>query len=274
MEFEADLPRILEAMDQPSVDGINTWFASKAAAERGYKVALSGVGGDELFWGYPSLPLIRRAAALGRALRACGGTRAWLEPPLAYCGARLIHDKMSWISLLSGSVESAYFLSRGLFHPGELTQLMGVEAARSGLERLGGSPCGITASGEKDEVLTIGLLESTLYLRNQLLRDSDWASMAHSLELRTPLVDARLVETVAPLAHAFAGGIGKALLAGAPRTPLPSTITERRKTGFAIPIADWIGPAKGTADRAPVSRRMPWARAWARTIVEQAAACA
>ena len=84
------------------------------------------------------------------------------------------------------------------------------------------------------------MLESTLYLRNQLLRDSDWASMAHSLELRTPLVDAQLLATLGSHGASFEDGMGKDMLAHAPERPLPEMVVNRRKTGFSVPMASWL----------------------------------
>ena len=186
------MPRILDAMDQPSIDGVNTWFASKAAAERGYKVVLSGVGGDELFCGYSSFRQIPRTSALGRAIAAIPGARALLGAPCAYLAKSRSQPKFAGVPAFMGSLEGAYFLSRSLFLPEELPALMGADMAREGLARLGGSPPGMTQADARDGAAAVGLLESTLYLRNQLLRDSDWASMGHSLELRTPLVDASI----------------------------------------------------------------------------------
>ena len=121
------------------------------------------------------------------------------------------------------------------------------------LERVG-------ASLQPDPASDMGrvcALESSNYMRNQLLRDSDWAGMAHSLEIRTPLVDCVLLEQVAPTLRAFRPGFGKQALAKSARKPLPKTITDRAKTGFGVPTGRWIanhqGPAlvtKGDASRA------------------------
>ena len=122
-EFEQDIPRILDAMDQPSIDGVNTWFASKAAAERGYKVVLSGVGGDELFCGYSSFRQIPQMAALGRAVTAIPGARALLGAPCAALAKHRSQPKLAGLPAFMDSMEGAYFLSRGLFLPSRITRV-------------------------------------------------------------------------------------------------------------------------------------------------------
>ena len=149
--------------------------------------------------------------------------------------------------------------------------------AREGLARLGGSPPGMTQANARDGAAAVGLLESTHYLRNQLLRDSDWASMAHSLELRTPLVDAALLEALGPHVSAFPGGAGKAMLAKSPQKPLPGFIINRPKTGFSIPMAQWLSEAadpRAWADLPLLAATgTPWARRWARTVIEGITRC-
>ncbi len=276
-EFEQDIPRILDAMDQPSIDGVNTWFASKTAAERGYKVVLSGVGGDELFCGYSSFRQIPRMAAMGRAIAVIPGARAVLAAPCAYLAKSLANPKLAALPAFMDSLEGAYFLKRSLFLPEELPALLGADMAHDGLARLGGSPPGMAQAHARDGATGVGLLESTHYLRNQLLRDSDWASMAHSIELRTPLVDAALLATLGPYVSGFAGGAGKEMLARSPGKSLPESIINRRKTGFSLPMAQWLSEA--TDQRAWVSQPMlaapgtPWARRWARVVVERMTAC-
>jgi asparagine synthase (glutamine-hydrolysing) len=272
-EFEQDIPRILDAMDQPSIDGVNTWFASKAAAERGYKVVLSGVGGDELFCGYSSFRQLQRTAVMGRVIASIPGARALLGAPCAYLAKSLGKPKLAAVPAFMDSLEGAYFLRRGLFLPEELPALMGVDMAREGLARLGGSPPGMTRADARDGTAAVGLLESTHYLRNQLLRDGDWASMEYSLELRTPLVDVKLLATLGPYVSGFADGAGKAMLALSPAKPLPESIINRPKSGFGLPIAQWFSestahPAWGNLPllAAPGT---PWARRWARIVAER-----
>ncbi len=202
-EFKRELPRVFDAMDQPTVDGLNSYFISKAAAEIGLKVALSGTGGDELFGGYtsfrdiprwiPLTSLLARIPHLGDAV--AGANRALSRR------SRLISPKMGEIVRHGATYAGAYLVKRGRFVASELPSLVGPDVAREGLERLG-----FLALIEKaitpdpgTPYARVVAMESSFYLRNQLLRDMDWASMAHSLEVRVPLVDAHLLQRLAPL---------------------------------------------------------------------------
>jgi asparagine synthase (glutamine-hydrolysing) len=113
----------------------------------------------------------------------------------------------------------------------------------------------------------VATLEASLYLRNQLLRDTDWASMAHSLEVRVPLVDATLLRQVAPAVMSSAPGAGKRLLAASPRMPLPDAIVARAKSGFTTPIKDWLQRDERVQRWRNVpqlaTQKCPWARRWA-----------
>jgi asparagine synthase (glutamine-hydrolysing) len=113
----------------------------------------------------------------------------------------------------------------------------------------------------EDGALAVGQIESTTYLRNQLLRDSDWASMDHSVELRTPLVDAWLLRDLSPALGAFGQFPNKRLLAEAPAKALPEALINRRKTGFGIPVQRWLNDlGKGKASAGG-------SRGWAREVV-------
>lgn len=267
-EVAADLPRILAAMDQPSIDGINTWYASKAAAERGYKVALSGIGGDELFCGYASFAALPRAARLARSLARWPGATRLLGGAGVVAAAWRRQPKLRALGDCFGTLEGLYQLGRGLFLPQELPLLMGADAAHEGLEALGDFASSRAANAARSGAAQVALLESTRYLRNQLLRDSDWASMAHSVELRTPFVDARLSEALCPYLESFASGAGKRLLAACPERPLPPAIVARDKTGFGLPLDAWLRSALPRSSARPTS----WARRWARYLGEQWAA--
>jgi asparagine synthase (glutamine-hydrolysing) len=242
-DFRDELPRIFAAMDQPTVDGLNSYFISKAAAELGLKVALSGTGGDELFGGYTSFRDIPRWMPITTVLSRVPGLGEGvyrLNSALAR-RSRHISPKMGEILRHGASYAGAYLVKRGRFLTSELAGVMGEEIACEGLRRLDllnliertvtpdpGTPYARVAA-----------LESSLYLRNQLLRDMDWASMAHSLEVRVPLVDAHLLRRLAPML-ATRKGRGKGILANAPRPPLPEEVRTRRKTGFTLPIKEWL----------------------------------
>lgn len=145
--------------------------------------------------------------------------------------------------------------------------------ASEGLARLDGSPPGMIRSDARDGAAAVGLLESTHYLRQQLLRDSDWASMGHSLELRTPLVDAVLLQTLGTYVSGFADGAGKAMLARSPTKPLPESIINRPKTGFSLPMAQWLSEATHRREWSDLPMLTavgtPWARRWARIVAEK-----
>ena len=223
-DFLRELPHVFDAMDQPSVDGLNSYFISKAAAEMGLKVALSGTGGDELFGGYTSFRDIPRWMPVTRTLARIphlGNMIAEANSMLAR-RTRHVSPKMSEIVRYGSSYAGAYLVKRGRFLAAELPALVGADIAREGLQRL-------DMLRRIEEAITpdpgtpyarIVALESSFYLRNQLLRDMDWASMAHSLEVRVPLVDAHLLRKLAPLLVRRKGR-GKDILAAAPRPPLP-----------------------------------------------------
>jgi asparagine synthase (glutamine-hydrolysing) len=242
-DFRAELPRIFAAMDQPSVDGLNSYFISKAAAEMGLKVALSGTGGDELFGGYTSFRDIPRWMPITSVLSRVPGLGEGvyrLNSALAK-RSRHISPKMGEILRHGATYAGAYLVKRGRFLTSELPEVLGNEIAREGLERL--DLIAILERAVTPDPGTpfarVSALESSLYLRNQLLRDMDWASMAHSLEVRVPLVDAHLLRKIAP-ALVTRKERGKQLLANAPRPPLPDVVRARRKTGFTLPIREWL----------------------------------
>ncbi len=273
-EFTQDVPRIIDAMDQPTIDGVNTWFASKAAAERGYKVVLSGMGGDELFCGYPSFKMIPRMSKLGRAITAIPGSRSMLHAPFTSFANIRSQPKLAGVPAFMGSLEGMYFLQRCLFLPEELPLLMGNEMAREGLARLGGAPPSMSPAKARSGLAAVGLLESTHYLQNQLLRDSDWASMGHSLELRTPFVDAALLRILGQHVSAFANGAGKSMLAKSPLKPIPDFIINRPKTGFSLPMAKWLTEATNQeipflVDHPLLKAGSHWARRWAVTVIKE-----
>ena len=272
-EFRSELPAIIEAMDQPSIDGVNTWFVAKAAREAGLKVALSGVGGDELLGGYPSFHDIPRWVARLKIPAAIPGLGGLSRRLLRYLNVASNKPKAVGLLEYGGNYAGAYLLRRGLLMPFELSHVMDVEMARDGLNRL--APLDrVKATLSPDpgsDVARVAALESAGYLRNQLLRDADWAGMAHSLEIRTPLVDSELLKRAARVMPQLMAGYGKSLLAAAPSRPLPDAIVDRVKTGFGVPTGRWLKTASvGAHDHKGLS-----SRAWALRVLtgfnEQAA---
>lgn len=246
-EFEDDLPRILSAMDQPSIDGINTWYASKAVAELGLKVVISGVGGDELFYGYPSFHQLPPLVSSWKRLARIPGARPAANLALELLARRSGNSRWRWLTRQADNLYGAYWLRRGLFTPDELPALMGEELAREAMRNLdpGSLLASMVGALPADLQAAVGQLESMAYLRNQLLRDSDWASMNHSVELRTPLVDAWLLRDLMPVLRSFGRLKGKRLLAGSPVAPLSRNVIGRVKTGFGIPLGTWTSGALG-----------------------------
>ena len=265
-EFIHSLDDILDAMDQPTIDGINTWFASKAAKELGLKTVLSGVGGDEVFCGYSSFKIIH-SCMIFRRLLGDGFVFDSTKKIVSGLSKLASHPKLKGVAKHMGSIEGMYFLKRSLFLHQELSKLMGDDAASIGIERLGGSPAGISLCPALNNFSKVSMLESTIYLRNQLLRDSDWASMAHSVELRTPLVDVELLRRLSPYIREFAGLNGKRLLGLAPHRKLPHFLMGRKKTGFSTPIGTWI-KSLDSSKKIPDQPPEPWGRSWSVFLIK------
>jgi asparagine synthase (glutamine-hydrolysing) len=280
-EFREDLPRILGAMDQPTIDGLNTWFVSKAARELGLKVAISGLGGDELFGGYPSfhdLPLWVRLMAIPGRIPGLGHLARQLLTGLGQV-SQSMSPKAPGLVSYGGTYPGAYLLRRGVFMPWELANILGPDLARSGLQRL--DPLryigGLLQPRPATSFAKVAALESALYMRNQLLRDTDWASMAHSVEVRVPLVDPELLRRVARITTK-SRLVRKRMLGNSPSLPLPTAVVERPKTGFGTPIQTWLQRDARLQRWRKVPtiavERCPWARRWAVEVAEIAEAAA
>ena len=274
-EFRSDLPAIVDAMDQPTIDGINVWFVSKAAHELGLKVAISGLGGDELFGGYSSfrdIPSWARWLAVPASIPFLGQVLRRGFRRLR--GERWLNPKIAGLVELGGTYPGAYLLRRGVFMPWELPEVLDPELAREGLKQLDPIKhigCALTPDPLRPFV-RVATLESSLYMRNQLLRDTDWASMAHSLEVRVPLVDVVLLKKLADIGLGMGERDNKSLLAEAPSQPAPPGTIQQRKTGFGVPIAQWLERQQQSIvsewKRIPLlqSPRCHWSRRWAYSV--------
>lgn len=262
------LPEFLASQDQPSIDGYNTWCVSRLASARGLKVALSGLGGDELFGGYPSFRKVPRLHRWRRRAGPCGPLAASM---LRRSPTGTGHKAQRLAALLEAppSLEKAYGCFRGLFSPREAQQLMehwGLGSA--GLRDEPARPC--DPPPQLVDLEGVAWLEGTHYLRNQLLPDSDVMAMASALELRLPLVDARLQAQVAPIA-ANTRLAGKTLLRDCV-PELPAWFTERPKQGFRFPFQLWLDdPARPLSLRIPSTPQpldlAPWYRRWSLMVL-------
>lgn len=241
-DFQAGATSLFAAMDQPSIDGVNTWFVARTARSAGLKVALSGLGGDELFASYPSFRQVPRLATVVRRLPLARPLGAVARRIVAAPLGRWSSPKYASLLEYGGTLGGAYLLRRALFTPWELPAILGTDLAREGLAeldtlaRLDASIEGITSPR-----LAVSALEMQWYMRNQLLRDADWAGMAHSLEVRVPFVDVTLLRATAPL-FARHPDISKAEVARAVAPALPARVLNRPKSGFVVPVRDWLAP--------------------------------
>ncbi|HSM12588.1 MAG TPA: asparagine synthase-related protein, partial [Thermoanaerobaculia bacterium] len=229
---------------------------------------LSGLGGDELLGGYPSFRetagLLRRARRLARVP---GLAALWapfarkLDPDRPKLAGALRHG--------AASLAGAWALQRALHLPEELPG-----NGRGGplhdpvleaWERLGDGILGSSDGILEDPWKAVHRLESTIYLKNQLLRDADWAGMAHGVEIRVPLVDARLRAELEAAGFEPARSEGKRALVRRLAPELPAAIFDRPKTGFQLPVADWLEPDPSRGERRVglQSRRL------ARLVLEQ-----
>lgn len=233
-DLEALLPDALGALDQPSQDAVNTFVVSQAVKAAGLTVALSGLGGDELFAGYPSFTRARKmatAARVPRLLRRAAATAAgvWLDDSITSRKTR---------ELLAGDGQTATTvdLARQLFLSEEVKRLLG-ELPPKASEKL----WPVSRAG-RDVVNAVSLHELQHYMANTLLRDTDSMSMAHSLEVRVPFVDLAVASFVVPLPGAWklAGSYPKPLLVDALGDLLPPEIVNRPKMGFTLPFAQWL----------------------------------
>jgi asparagine synthase (glutamine-hydrolysing) len=290
-DFMSELPAFLAAMDQPTNDGVNTYFVSKAARQAGLKVVLSGVGADEVFWGYRhyswldgQTPWLRMLLGLPKALRGP------ILSASALYGRTAGHERWRRLEYLRDqpTVGGLYSMTRGFFHLAQVSQLVGLspnELKTLAEEVLSTDPR--LQPGARVDGAAFNYLEVKRYLHDQLLRDADVFSMAHSIETRLPFLDHELVCRVAclPAAMKQPNGTNKPALLGAVPHPIVAAAGARAKMGFTFPIGRWLldnsEPMREMAlqsdqlDRRETGRlfqafeagRLHWSQAWAMVVL-------
>ena len=241
-DFFDEIPQILRIMDQPTIDGINTYFISKAAKETGLKVVLSGVGADEIFLGYAHF---KRAMFLDKNMRMISKISPLMRGELinnillvskffGYKGA----EKLSYVNDLTN--ENSYLLFRGLFTPSQIQELLDINQKQYSEILENSLLCSGLSNGKL--INTFNKLEFKHYLQNQILKDSDCMSMSNSIELRVPYLDHLLVEYVVglPAELKLNNNMNKPLLVNMMSDYVPSEILKRKKMGFTFPLNEWI----------------------------------
>lgn len=291
------IPEALRAMDQPTMDGINTYVVSREARRTGLKVALSGLGGDELFAGYETFKTVPRMERFSRAWKSVpSGVRALAAG--AYSRVAAAGDRQLKIATLvkAGREEAnPYVLARSLFTPGQLRQLLNARRRPPAFEYGGPVTESLRRASSLDPVNQVSYLEMRNYMLNTLLRDSDVMSMAVGLEVRVPLIDHKLVEFVLALPGGIKlNGHGPKNLLVEAVEDLPPEVVQRRKRGFTFPFEHWLrdelrGDLESTlrkVDKGPLGDfldaqgvqaiwadflggRVSWSRPWALYVLQR-----
>lgn len=283
----------ISAMDQPTIDGLNTYLICGFARRTGIKVVMSGLGGDELFCGYRTFHSVPRLERL-LSFWNCVPARAALgNILLGNFGRSDVVQKAHALATENGRLVHPYFLARALFTPAQVRMLMQDGNAEDALSPLRES---LQETCDMDPINRVSYLEVRCYMLNTLLRDADVMSMAHGLELRVPLIDWKLTEKMFTVPGQFKmrRGTPKPLLVDAVRAELPDAIVRRKKQGFTFPFESWLrnemrpevekslaklsnGPlggvihAKAAANvwRDFESRRTSWSRPWSLHVLHR-----
>ncbi|MBS9385304.1 MAG: asparagine synthase (glutamine-hydrolyzing) [Dolichospermum sp. BR01] len=264
--FAKDIfPNFLTAIDQPSIDGFNTFCVSKVAHDHGMKVVLSGLGGDEIFGGYQSFQKVPQMVSFSKNIKFLPLLRRGFGVGLAHWGTSPKMKRFGDFLRHPPTFASAYGSFRGIFsHQEALTivqQLLGESLIYQ--QQLD--------SNQNTPENEVSFLELSRYMRNQLLRDSDVMSMNWGLELRVPFVDQALLEAVAPIPSSIRLQEGKKLLTQA-ITEVPDWVVNKPKKGFSFPFENWMDSEFGDYfqnSNMPINVSLTsWYRRWSLAILK------
>jgi asparagine synthase (glutamine-hydrolysing) len=229
-DFVHNFDTILQDMDQPTNDGINTWFVCKCAKENGIKSVLSGLGADELFGGYPSFDRIRKIQNLGK-----------ISKELIKSARFLKNTKLRRLYYLSfQSPVGEYLCLRGLYTPDIIAKLLDIDI-KTVIDCLQNIPLNESIKYLNDEERA-SWFEINMYMQNQLLKDTDFMSMSQGVEVRVPFLDTNFINLVSSI-HPnikFGEQQKKRLLIEAYKKDLPEQIWNRSKMGFTFPFQEWM----------------------------------
>lgn len=265
-DLENLLPEILEAMDSPSIDGINSYFISKYAHHYGLKAVLSGLGADELLGGYQSFNRVGSVAKLKKIPAFILKMAKWL-PDERY-------KRISYLSLNHPVGE--YLFYRGLFPISSIASILNKteKEVASILINLPQNPVFKSLKGAE----RAGFLEYNYYMQNQLLKDTDYMSMWHGLEVRVPFLDKDFIDlcnSIDPVVK-FNRSRGKYLLIEAFKEALPEQVWNRKKSGFTFPFDEWFRSRPGLLKKFNVpddvtsdfkNNKIHWSRVWSMALI-------
>jgi asparagine synthase (glutamine-hydrolysing) len=250
----AQLDDAVKSLDQPSMDGLNTYFVSRAARQAGLKVALSGLGSDEIFGGYSTFLSTPRAAFVAGVGRWIPSPLRWLTASAAMriaAGDAARKAAAAWRS--PTEFPHAYYFTRLLFTPSRVRRLLAPYFESKEYSNNHENPWRVrmretARQAERlDSFTAVSCFELQSYMVNTLLRDTDSASMANSLEVRVPFLDHRLVEFVGrlPKSVKYVGGVPKSLLVEALSGLLPDEVIGQPKRTFTLPWEVWLRGSLG-----------------------------
>jgi len=255
----------IDAMDQPTIDGFNTFVVSSVAKDVGLKAILSGIGADELFYGYNSFRNVSMLKRYGFIFKN-------IYPFIQSFNAK--YEKLSYLESVKTSLRY-YLVTRAIFSVSEISKILDMDISEINqvLEELESDYSSVLIDDELD---AMSYYELSLYMRNQLLRDADIFGMASSLEIRVPFLDKKLVSYVTSLGPSTKQ-MDKELLKKSANNFLPKKVIYREKMGFGMPFDNWISSNqdlfKGFSDNSLVNRykgpNSHWSKLWLLTVINE-----